>query len=488
MRYALSLCILALALAALPTGSAAWEAATTHAGLTEQAALHSELHQRLRSQLGIDGGLFANLTIPPADAPELFEVLGELNPTHGYVPDSRGRLLALGWLAAGAVVADSPPTHAANHFFDPTTGKGLSDATVRGLGDRMRHALYTRLAGDNIERSGMSAVQWITHADNPMSVSRFFEQYGKAVTAQTPAERERHAAGALLAAGAILHVLQDMGSPSHVRNDLASHIDVVGNDARDVGSRFERLAALAYSRLGVPGPRQAIERPSVEAFFTARDRGGLADRTALSWFSAYTLPRAITLRPGTGSKALGDRLVRSVVRPHPAPLPQLDFQSARESSGARLVNDDGICVASYQLRQSILSWYLEDDCLAEQVAMLLPEVSNYSAGLIDFLFRGTLDLQRSGRQIDISTVGIDMGAGTLDVFWDDNRGVRTRYAKTVSIKEATSGNVFAQLPKKLPKEARALAALYRGVDKAGKPLVAAGYLSLVAPSKKTPAP
>ena len=26
------------------------------------------------------------------------------NPTHGYVPDGRGRLYALGWLVAGAVV------------------------------------------------------------------------------------------------------------------------------------------------------------------------------------------------------------------------------------------------------------------------------------------------------------------------------------------------------------------------------------------------
>ena len=31
-------------------------------------------------------------------------------------------------------------------------------------------------------------------------------------------------AGALMAAGAILHILQDMGSPSHVRNDLCSHV------------------------------------------------------------------------------------------------------------------------------------------------------------------------------------------------------------------------------------------------------------------------
>ena len=487
MRYVFFVCALATALAALPAGSAAWEATTTHAGLTEQAALRSQLHLRLRGQFGIEQGLFANLTVPPGDAPALFEALRKLNPTHGYVPDSRGRLSALGWLAAGSVVADMPPSHAANHFFDPTTGKGLSDATVRGLSARLRHGLNSRLARDSMVRSGMPAIDWITHTGNPMSAARFAEQYTKAVISQTPAERERHVAGALLAAGAMLHVLQDMGSPSHVRDDLAAHLDVVGNDDADVGSRFERIAALAYGRLGVPAPRATIERPSLRAFFTAEDRGGLADRTAVRWLSAYTLPRPIRIRPGTRSEVLGDLIAGSLAKPHPAPLPRLDFQSARESSGARLVNDDGVCVAGYQLRQGILSWYLEDECLAEQAAVILPEVTGYSAGLIDFAFRGTIDLERGDKQIRASAVGTDFGAGTLEIFWDDDRGVRTRYGKTVSIQQAQNGEVFAVLPKKLPKEARAVAALYRGVDKGGQPLLAAGYQSFAKKASAKPA-
>jgi hypothetical protein len=120
-----------LALSLRPGSSSAWEAATTHAGLTEQSALHSTLHDRLRTAFGEERGLFAALTVPPADAPALFQVLRTLNPTHGHVPDSRGRLLALGWLAAGSVLADMPPAHAANHFFDPGTGRGLSDTTLR---------------------------------------------------------------------------------------------------------------------------------------------------------------------------------------------------------------------------------------------------------------------------------------------------------------------------------------------------------------------
>jgi hypothetical protein len=55
---AMALCA---AVVCAPAFTWAWEPATTHAGLAEQAALHSRLHQRLRDQLGLSNGLFAAL-------------------------------------------------------------------------------------------------------------------------------------------------------------------------------------------------------------------------------------------------------------------------------------------------------------------------------------------------------------------------------------------------------------------------------------------
>src|SRR5262245_9163873 len=111
------------ALAVMPATAAAWEPQTTHGGLAEQAALASRLHKRLVS-LGFVGGLFEPLTIPPADAPALSAALKLLSPTHGSVPDARGRQSALAWLTAGAALADIPASQGANHFFDPATGAG----------------------------------------------------------------------------------------------------------------------------------------------------------------------------------------------------------------------------------------------------------------------------------------------------------------------------------------------------------------------------
>ena len=62
---------LAAALIAGETSVAwAWEAPTTHAGLAEQAAQSSALHQRLVA-IGFSQGLYESLTIPPQDAPTL---------------------------------------------------------------------------------------------------------------------------------------------------------------------------------------------------------------------------------------------------------------------------------------------------------------------------------------------------------------------------------------------------------------------------------
>ena len=483
-RYRVLVSTLGLALVATsaPEMSSAWEATTTHAGLTEQAALHSHLHQRLRDQLGIERGLFSQLTVPPADAPELFKVLRTLNPTHGYVPDSRGRLLALGWLAAGSVVADGPPKHAANHFYDPERKAGLSDETLRDDPDRLRHGYNTRRAAEQIVRQGMSAIEWLTHEQNPMNLDGFIDQYAKAVSARTPAERSRHIAGSLLAAGALLHVLQDMGSPSHVRNDLAAHLQVVGNDQADVGSRFERLAALAYGRLSVPEGAASVSAPTLSAFFSTEKYEGLADRTAQSWFSRFTLPKTIRLAPGAGSSAIGEQLAKSLARPYPAPLPRLDLDAARSPSGGRLVNDQGVCLANYHLVEDRLMWSMDDQCAAEQIAVILPEVSAYSSGLLDYLYRGVIELRRDGGVWVAATAGAEFGPGEVQIFWDDGRGVRESLSEKKKVEKTAAGEVLATMSK-LPRGAQAIAVLFRGTDQLGEPLVAAGYIKTVAPAK-----
>jgi len=455
-----------LAVAAAASPAAAWEAQTTHAGLAEQAAAASRLHTRLRS-LGFARGLYEPLTVPPADAPELVKALRRLDPAGGYVPDTRGRQYALSWLTAGAVLADAPFAH--HHFFDPATGAGWT-FDAGGLGGRLEAALLARLGRTRPPDRGTAAPDWVVAKNNPMGLDGFLDQYAKAIRARTPGERGRHMAGALLAAGAIVHVLADMGSPSHVRSDSAAHFDPVGPGRDDLGSRFERVTALAWGRLGVPAPSTKVSRPRLRAFFTSPDGTGLADVTSKRWFSAHTLPAPVQIT-GAGGRT---QLAIELARPQPAPPARLNLMAASQDQGATLHDAAGMCLARYRVDHGVLTWSLDDECLLEQAGAILPEVAGFATGLLDFLFRGELAVTRQGNEVRVAAASA-VGAGQLEILGEDGSGVRTAAAASASPGGAAGSELGRAA---VPAGSRRVIALFHGVDAAGEPLVAVGTLDL----------
>ena len=455
---------IALAALLLPGDSRAWESPTTSAGIVEQAALRARLHQTLAEQLGVKNGLYSRLRVPRADAAPLFEVLDRLNPVHGYVPGSKGRQLAIGWLTAGAAIADTPPEHAANHFYDPRTRRGLSASAA------LRHRIASAAVRENLIDDGTPAAEWISASDNPMGVAGFHDQYRKALTSRTPAERERHIAGALIAAGAIAHVIGDMASPSHVRNDLGAHLARLSGDPTDVGSRFERIAALAYGRLGVPDGGEVPRYKKLPDYATA-----LAAAIEARYFSAGTLPRPINVRPRENSASIARKVRGALRRPRPAPDGPFDLVAARRPEGARLENAEGVCLAHYRLVDRQLSWDIPDDCALEQIAAVLPLAVVHAAGALDHLFRGSLAIEPGPQGAAVMPTGLALGKGTLSAYWDNELGVRTRFA-TVAVNGAADKQVIARLAAP-PADARRLAVLFEGVDAGGEPLSAAAVIA-----------
>jgi hypothetical protein len=448
---------LALALALVPATAAAWEPQTTHAGLAEQAALASRLHKRLVT-LGFPGGLFEPLTIPPADAPALTAALKLLSPTHGSVPDARGRQAALAWLTAGAALADVPASQGANHFFDPATGAGWI-APDRGVSGKLRELLGQAGLPDK----GVPAPDWVVAKANPFNVEQFWNQYAKAVSAATPGERSRYMAAALIAAGATLHTLGDLGAPSRVRGDAAAHLEPAGAGPDDRGSRFERIAALAFGRLGVPGPSRTITRPHLRDYFTSKDGGGLADVIARSYFSPNTLPEP--------ARVSGDPRPR-LVRPQPALPARLNLMAANRDDGTTLRSATGTCLARYRVEHDQLTFSIDDDCMLEQLSVILPEVTAYETGLLDFLLRGELTLTVADQ---ITVTGAGLGTGSVELLVEDDRGVRTPLT-TVQTTGGAGGDQLAQVP--LPPSGTRVVAVYRGNDAAGEPIVAVGATPL----------
>jgi hypothetical protein len=461
--------IFIVAASAVVPAARAWEAQTTNAGLTEAAALGSSLHARLERDHGLQLGVYAPLTVPREGGGALYERLKLLDPTEGYVPDARGRQSALAWLVAGAVLEEVPGSRSRHHFYDPAHKTGLTGEGLGGLSNLVERRLWARAGGG--EARGMAAPDWILSPENDLGLGRFHKELAAAVSGKTHAEREQHLAFALLCAGAMSAVLEDVGSPSRARDDLSEHLLPLGGGSGDRGSRFEYLAALAYGRVGIAVPEKPVARPRLRDFFTAGDGQGLADRTSARWYSSGTLPRRLQVRTRPAAGALVKRVTAAqpFAAPAPAPGSELDLDAAASDGAATLRNARGVCLARYRFADAWLEWFIDDDCAAEQMAVILPEVAAYAAGFLDYLFRGELEVTTTGV---VRAGATALGPGTLTIYAEAEDGTRTPLGEPIAIDVAAAGQELGGAA--LPGGTVHVVALFVGKDTAGDDIVAVG--------------
>jgi hypothetical protein len=450
----------------------AYDPATTHAGLTERAALSSSLHKVLSRRLGRALGLLEPLQLHSRlmDAPTrraLWDRLSALDPAGGYRPSNDGAATALSWLVAGAVLAETPPERGRHHFLEPPRLAGLHDsAGLTGLAYSLRlipdgGATVRQLAaGTAFDLTGKSSLAWLEAPENDQSVPVFLAAVERAVAAGEPAEREAALVHGLLALGGILAVLQDAGEPAHVRNDFReAFLHRRSASAWDEASAYERFVARRYGRIGVPAPGAAVKRPSFEAFFSASDGQGLADRTHRRFFSAGTLPADVPVEP----TSTPHDVVRSVRESLAYPQPGVAALDLRKSGQRQYLWIAGRRTLGYVREPRQVRFFLDEAIHVDTSRVLLPEVAAYTAGLLDHLLRASIKTEASGRQVTLTLEGAAAQGGKLRVFAEDARGVRTELQASAD----------ASVTIEAPAGTRRIAAVMRGADAAG-PFVAAG--------------
>ena len=417
--------------------------AETHAGLTEQAAFGSTLHRRLAERLGRTMGLYEPLRLQlhtergdgDADA-DLRQRLRQLDPEGGYAPEG-GRQTALGWLVAGAVLEAVPAVRSRNHFFDPRDGQGLHQ-------DQDSSALRTRIAaassgigsirgvftGANFDGTGRSALDWLQapRSENDWGLRRFLDERERAGAAERRLDRDDATARSLLAAGAIVRLLEELGDPAMVRNDYREAFERQGGP-------FGRFLAARYGRLGVPEPSHAGTPTRLLDLFHSPSGRGLADRTQRRFFSPGTLPP-------------------STVYPQPA---------GRLHDGY-LVSDEVSALA----RVTPAGAVLDERCHLAYAKLLLPEIAEYAAAALDLLFRGHLELRARDGRVRAVVRELPLGTGSLAWYVDDSDGKR-RLIDRRTLDGAGVGDVV--LEAELPSAARRLTLVFRGRDGVGDELV-----------------
>ena len=366
----------------------AWDQGTTHRDLSKIAANNSVLDSGYLSVLGIKDGFDAKLTWSG----------GQLGPVQA-VED---------WIQEGAQYEDGVSIlfdqRYRNHFhnpLEPWPSAGLNDDLV----------------------TGQSALLWAQNAQNNPSWSwpgvRLI--YYLALITTVKADRDAYLAQMFAGIGHLIHLIQDMSQPSHVRNDI--HID----DALGIKERMENWAsanqALARGFMTPPDlpskfptipPEQFLRSAEsatppyvpITAFWdtnvftkdsTAAPTGtdvGLAEYTNGNFFSDDTI------------NATGNHYFRFpspdpanyslCIDPSPTWLPGVKrkyiSRQPCDENGEPL---DHFAAASLLYNPNNPNpdrFFLNDEVYVDYARDLLPRAVGYSAAFIDYFFRDDIEI------------------------------------------------------------------------------------------------
>jgi len=378
------------------------------------------------------------------------------------------------WLAAGAIREDDyrphpflesvfgclPPLNPqseseridrpTNHFFDAQ--RGGAGLTLAGGLPAPDWALGLQGWGSNPDQNHFSLLD-----------ARIYQF--RSLTESSRVERDRNTAFLFRTLGQVIHVLQDMAQPQHTRND--SHLGCTNALPQFVGGEKSWYEAYTETRalnvryrsrsdasrplvLSGYGP---VGFPAYRDYWANTNGSGLAEFSSRNFFSAGTNlgtfyltgpcgglsqpvcdPQAyrtedfdFTIPTVTGETLAGR--VRFFLRDIADPLTGQVVQNVRVSS--RSLWDQHLETNQRSPKFSLNTYNY--DSIAN---VLLPRAVGYSAGLLDYFFRGKLDVDldvdvNEGGQTQFMLTGANttkdnaLGPGTLALYRDTAPGERS---------------------------------------------------------------
>lgn len=327
-------------------------------------------------------------------------------------------------LQAGSNLEDVPNCRAANHFHNPllpwdqsqSTDVWPQDAICQSLGWTPRYSNITWA-------TGLTAPDGAVNPRNKQNMGYDDARisFYNALTAVETTTRETLFAKTFQAVGQTLHLLQDMAVPAHVRNDFLSHLIYSGinlnnllNPADWVANPFEAYVKRNPS-LVTSIPQSQIISPSIsgamvsDLWDTDGRNGssilqGLAESTNAGYFSDFTIPGnphvpyvqahsfpqpEMTATYTCSDSVSGSIWKRKYVSRFPCPTNggSVDHLAAISMMTPRLLG------APPHRLPFINKYALDDNVHNTYAKELLPHTVGYSAALLDYFFRGKIEVE-----------------------------------------------------------------------------------------------
>lgn len=387
----------------------------THEAISEAAVRGSSLDSILKSVLGFEGGIEQSLN----------------NRT------------VLNWVRLGSAWEDDL-LRFFFHFHDPLRSW---DDSGFGVG---------------LLRS-QSSIRWAQNEYQGWSWPKVRAYFLQALTAERAADRDQAFADTFRGLGQLIHLIQDAASPAHTRNDghIAYNYETLVLDVqRQLEGDPDRqwfVTLLANLRMPASGWQSLPSNPLAPApiarlFDTDKYVGnnpaittdsiiGLAEYTNANFFSEdrtfpkdtnflfrYPYPVASSVREADYPITLktGDRLLRRYF------IKTGDGETGYRLATVGFLRDYlqryGLDPNRYNERHA-----LDESVYKDYAERLLPRAVGYSAGLLDYFFRGDLDVKREADPatglpslsiVNRSPEPLGEG-GVLTLYLDDSQGTRS---------------------------------------------------------------
>lgn len=383
----------------------AWNDSLTHPALTQRAISASAIDDYMRNQLNLADGLDTNLD----------------------------GMIARQIIELGSKLEDDPSCRASNHFHNP-----YLDWQEAGLTDTLWLVdLYCLFFSSYAPSTVVSNLTWATgftatdpsvydeaaRSANEMdwaSAREYFLIYltGKNFQGETVASsllaRNQNLGKALRALGQVSHLLQDTAVPAHVRDDFAQGHTMVVQQSNEWPWKWigNGLEIYLKGKEDWPWFNQATSLNSTDPMltdfwdtdqFTGSNPGvdqaslGLSEFTSINFLSEYT-----KFSPDFPYPSRDDC---EVVLRTPLNLdgPLLDRQYISSTNGHPGTQVDHLAVISYAdffrrthfptISSDPLPIGMDDRVYEDYASFLIPRAIGYSADLMDYFFRGELEVQ-----------------------------------------------------------------------------------------------
>lgn len=432
------LCTLICLLASTVISGHAFDDEDTHPRMTGVAVDQSTLDNTLKGDLRMAAGT-ATLLARPSDP-----------------PDTVRR-----WLQRGARLEDDPACRASHHFHNPL--KPFLDAAVtdlpaplrlyctnRGFSPQWANAVW---ATGHVSPTSRGAV-----TGNPFDWHAARRRYFDGLTLPTAASREAALADAFETIGHVMHLVQDLGVPAHTRSDFQSHLELFPRNApflRWFGNRFENFVREngQFVDDAIPTPVEFGDKSLIRLWDLDQYNGsnpsagtdqGLAEYSNANFASLYTVftegfaptDQYAFPYPRQSSTNLADLIQQQFtvvhVREAEDQVADLGLYLSKTGDGQLI---EHFLRAGYLTRDIMdsttpgllrLTFTFDDRVHRDYAAALVPRAIGYSQALLDYFFRGKLDVDVVPDAVDPTLVRIEgknasperLDGGTLRLYAD----------------------------------------------------------------------